>query len=200
MANWKGDVYITTRMFGGDAKVSLHTPSDRPIGNCRWAATEEWVKKEPHRLHSARRFVVWKTDRPIGTEAQHAFRVLIPESELRSLSTTEKLKDVQWFPEPPSGAAYAFDCYITPPVSVEPKAEAPPYLHIVSLPLEDQRWCVLLLSQVMVSASDLEGARAKMIAEMRSAGIEPEPEHRAAAFVGSNGLIELALLEEALPV
>jgi hypothetical protein len=36
----KNEAYILTRMFGSDAKVSLHVN-----GQCQWSATETWVKK-----------------------------------------------------------------------------------------------------------------------------------------------------------
>jgi hypothetical protein len=44
----KNEAYILTRMFGSDAKASLHVS-----GQCQWSATETWVKKVGGRRNAA---------------------------------------------------------------------------------------------------------------------------------------------------
>lgn len=189
----KNDAYIMTRMFGSDSKVSLHAS-----GEYRWSATSEWVQRDSRRRNADRHMVRWTTVRPTGNTAQHAFRIIVPESELRSIPPGEDIRGVRWLPAPPIGAAFALECYITPPMADPSRTANLPFPHIVSLPLRDEVWFVVLVSQVTIGEESLRHVRAQITAQARAAGIVPAPEHRAAAFMvhnaGPRGLVELALL------
>jgi hypothetical protein len=78
----KSDIYILSRMFGSDTKVSLHS-----TGDCQWSATGAWVKKVPGRRNADRHLVKWVMPRPNGAAALHVFQVRIPETELRFSGT-----------------------------------------------------------------------------------------------------------------
>jgi hypothetical protein len=64
----KSEIYILSRMFGSDSKVSLHS-----TGDCQWSATDTWVKKAPGRRNADRHIMKWVMPRPNGTAALHAF-------------------------------------------------------------------------------------------------------------------------------
>jgi hypothetical protein len=187
----KSDIYIHTRMFGSDTKVSLHA-----TGDCQWSCTDHWVKKVPGPKNAERHMVRWHLARPDGADAQHVFRVRIPESELRAVGAQEKLANVQWLPAPPEGQTVSFECYITPRCDGDPALGAKfPHPHQFSLPLSDGRWFVVLTHVLPVDGKQLEWVRG----EMKARGYVPDPLHRACAFTADNegharGLIELCLV------
>jgi len=189
----KNDVYIFTRMFGRDAKVSLHES-----GQSQWSATSDWVRGDSSRRNADRHLVKWTSPCPLPEVAAPVFRVLVPESELRTVASVESTKGVRWIPAPPMGATYAFDCFITPPRKTVPIANQAPYRHLKSMPLKDSRWFIVLVTQVTVGREDLEVARRKVVAAGRAAGLRPGAEHRAALFFQGEGttpgMIEVALL------
>jgi hypothetical protein len=190
----KNDTYIMTRMFGREAKVSIHESRAS-----QWSATSDWVRGEPWRKNADRHITKWISAAPMLNTAAPVFRVLISESELRTVRGTENTKGVCWVPPLPSGATFAFDCFVTPPTPVAPIPNQASYLHIKSLPLVDGRWFVILLTQVMIAAEGLEQARREVLQNAREAGLEFGTEHRAALFFQgagmTPGLIELALPE-----
>ena len=186
----KSDIYIFSRMFGSDTKVSLHS-----TGDCQWSATDTWVMKVPGRRNAERHIVKWFMRRPTGASALHVFRVVIPETELRVIDITEDLSAVVWLPAPPRGRMVSIECYITPMSQSDPALLSKlPHPHLFSLPLADGRWFIVL-HQVLPDGKDLESLRNQINARAREAGIEPKPEHRASAFTISDaserGLIEL---------
>jgi hypothetical protein len=189
----RSEIYILTRMFGSDTKVSLHSS-----GNCQWSATGDWVKKVPARRNADRHMAKWVMPRPNGTAALHVFRVRIPETELRVIDIAEDLSAVQWLPAPPKGHTVSIECYITPNSQSDPAITANlPHRHLFSLPLADGRWFIAL--HHVIDGKDLEPLRSQMNAQVRAAGIEPKPEHRAAVFTVSDdgtarGLIELCMV------
>ena len=192
----KNDVYIHTRMFGSEAKVSLHG-----TGDCQWSCTDDWVKKVPGRKNADRHMVRWHLARPDGGVAQHVFRIRIPETELRKANAEEKLAKVHWLPAPSKGQTVSLECYITPSSDRDPALTAPlPHLHLFSLPLSDRRWFVVLHQLLPLDKERIEGRRAQMQIEMQAAGFAPEPNHRACVFTvaddgDARGLIELCLVQ-----
>jgi len=192
----KNDAYIMTRMFGRDAKVSIHETRAS-----QWSATSDWVLDKPSRKNTDRHIAKWISPVPVLNTAAHVFRVLIPESELRTVAETENRKPICWVPPPPAGATFAFECFITPPTTVAPIPNQAPYLHIKSLPLIDGRWFVVLLTQVTIAAEGLEQARREVLDTALAAGLEPGTKHRAALFFQGNGttpgLVEIAFPEYA---
>jgi hypothetical protein len=179
----KSEIYILSRMFGADTKVSLHS-----TGDCQWSATGAWVKKVPGRRNADRHFVKWVMPRPNGAAALHVFQVRIPETELRVIDLAEDLSAVQWLPAPPKGHTVSLECYITPISQSDPALTANlPHPHLFSLPLADGCWFVVLNHVPRLDGKDLEPLRKQMNAQARAAGIEPKPEHRGSAFTVSNG-------------
>ncbi len=194
----KNDIYIFTRMFGSDAKVSLHE-----TGACQWSATDIWVKKDAGRTNADRHFMKWLMPRPNGTASQHIFQVRIPETELRVIDAPkENLSKVQWLPAPTPGHSVSIECYITPISQDDPAVTAKlPHDHLFSLPLADGRWFVALHHTPPLDGKDMEPVRSEMNAKARAEDIEPKPEHRASAFTGVgdgvvHGLIELCTVAE----
>lgn len=187
----KSDVYIQTRMFGSDSKVSLHS-----TGDCQWSATDDWVKKVPGRRNADRHFTKWYIPRPCGSSALHIFQVRVPETELRVSGLPEDLSAVEWLPVPPAGHTVLLECYLTPLSEADPALTSQlPYPHLFSLPLADGRWFTVLQHIVPLNNMDLETLRMEINQQSRATGIEPRPEYRVAAFSvngsGTRGLIEL---------
>lgn len=180
----KNEIYILSRMFGSDAKVSLHSS-----GDCQWSGTGAWVKKVPGRRNAERHIEKWKVRRPTGTEALHVFQIRIPETELRAIEWTEgDLESVEWLPTPPLGHTLSLECYITPVMSTSPELSLNlPCPHLYSLPLADGRWFTVLHHVPALNGQDLEPLRGGMNAVARAAGIEPKPQHRGSAFTVSEG-------------
>ncbi len=152
--------------------------------------------RAPGRRNAERHITKWRISRPSGTTALHAFRVRVPETELRMIPLGEDLASVHWLPAPPSGNTVSLECYITPPSSMDPVVDAAlPHSHLFSLPLADSRWMVVLHHNESLEGRDLDKAREAIRAQVRVAGIELLPEHRACAFTESagtaRGLIEL---------
>ena len=190
----KSEVYILSRMFGSDAKVSLHSS-----GECQWSATGSWVKKVPGRRNTERHITRWVMPRPTGTTAVHVFQVRIPETELREIHNGEDLSTVEWLPIPPRAHTVSIECYITPCSQTDPTFSSRlPQPCLFSLPLGDGRWFIGLHHVVPLDGRDLEPLRDEMNAKARAAGIEPRSEHRGSAFTVSDGtaqgLIELCTL------
>lgn len=184
------DIYIMSRMFGADSKVSLHES-----GQCQWSLTGSWVVKSPERKNTDRHIVKWVAHRPNANEAQHIFRIHIPESELRNVGDIESLKGVNWISPPPAGAAVSLECYITPVCNSDPALQSNlPYPVEISIPLDDGRWFVAMRNITTPSAEDIEHLRIAVVNEV-GAGYISKPEHRVAAFTElpgpTRGLIEL---------
>jgi hypothetical protein len=179
----KSEIYILSRMFGSDTKVSLHSS-----GNCQCSGSGDWVKKVPGRRNADRHFEKWFTPRPDGTAALHVFQIRIPETELRLVDIAEDLNSVQWLSAPPRGHTVSLECYITPSSQSDPAlTNTLPYPNLLSLPLADGRWFIVLNHVPSLDGKDLESLRNQMDARARSAGIEPKPEHRGCAFTVSDG-------------
>lgn len=94
------DIYIMSRMFGADAKLSVHAS-----GECIFANTSAWVRKMPNRKNADRRIHSWSQARPNGTAAQNVFRIQIPKPEyakaikertVTNLYNARQKGEVQW--------------------------------------------------------------------------------------------------------
>jgi hypothetical protein len=188
------EIYILSRMFGADIKVSLHS-----TGEGRWAATGDWVKKEPGRSNADRLIANWQMREPSGQEASHVFRVRIPTSELRASSVDEDLSNVQWLPAARPDSAVSLECYITPKSNADPTLGAAlPFDVVFRVPLANSRWLVVLQHDMPIEGFDISGARAEVCAQSRARGMEPMPQQRACVMDvsanGIRGLIELCPL------
>ena len=188
----KNEVYILSRMFGSDTKVSLHSS-----GSCQWSATDTWVRKAPGRTNAERHITKWEMPRPSGKDALHVFQVRIPETELRPSGLAESLAAVKWLPIPPPGHTVSLECYFTPLSQANPAlATNLPCPHLFSVHLPEGRWFTVLCNVVPLNGGDLKQLRSEMNARAKAVtGADPNPAHRASAFtVGegtTRGLIEL---------
>lgn len=197
-AAYKADVYIFTRMFGRDAKVSLHAS-----GQCQWSKSGDWVRKAPGRRNADRHTVQWVVERPTGSPALHVFDVWIPETDLRPVPEEDGLELVNWLPAPPAGTVLSLECYITRPSDVDPSlASGLPHPRLFSFALTDGRWFVVLCRIRCPAALDLTTLRYKIWNQTIVAGIELRPQLRAAAFFKEDegtarGLVELGPPTEA---
>jgi len=185
------DVYIVTRMFGSEAKVSLHAS-----GQCQWSRSDKWVKQALGRRNADRHIVKWSMPRQVARAAFIIFQVRIPETELRVFTAEEELSTVQWLPAPPLGATASLECYITPISEADPTlTNFIPHPCIVAQPLADGRWFVVLHYVAPLNGRELDGKRKKMLHQARTAGMRPGPQDRGGAFtVGTEptrGIIEL---------
>jgi len=191
----KNDVYILSRMFGSDCKVSLHAS-----GQCQWSGTGQWVKKNQSRRNADRHFMKWSAPRPYGTEATLVFRIRIPESELRQVNIKEDLSSVLWLPAPEKGQTASFACYITPPSTNDPTTSAQlPGTVVLSQQLEDKHWFTVIHHVEALDGTDLDPLRRKMNALARSAGIASNPKHRGCAIEitedGARCFVEMCTVE-----
>lgn len=119
-ATWKvwtarktADVYIACRPLGGYLKVSLHES-----GKWRTAFLDEYARTEEYFLPGDRdrAFQKWDRPEPLAPGIRHAFKIIVPTSELRSPShgrVEAKVKSILWVRPPPLGAAVQFDVSIT---------------------------------------------------------------------------------------
>jgi hypothetical protein len=194
----KNEAYILTRMFGSDAKVSLHSS-----GQCQWSATDTWVKKVAERRNADRHITRWTMPRPGGSEAVHVFRIRIPETELRAIGAEEDLDSVEWLPSPPRGHTTSIECYFTPPSDHDPTLTSKlPGTRLFALQMSDRRWFVGALCLLALDGKDLEPIRRAVVTEAKTRGVEAQPEHRACAFTTNEGhvrgLIELCLTESSI--
>lgn len=185
------EIYILSRMFGREAKVSLHSS-----GDCQWSLTGSWVTGAEGRKNAERHMVKWTSARPNGSTALHVFQVRIPETELRAIELNENLHKVEWLPIPPVGHTVSLECYVTPPVESDPALQSHlPHRHLFSLRLADGRWFTVLSHVPPLDGGDLEPYRSQMNALVRAEGIEPNAQQRGCLFTVSDGsargLIEL---------
>ena len=186
------DIYIMSRMFGHDVKVSLHAS-----GACAFSRTGNWVRAEPGRKNADRHFERWTVARPEGNASVNIFRMQIPETELRVIDEPEDLEAVDWIPVPPKGTTISLECYLTPVYPSDPAVGANlPHPCLCSLPLVCGRWLVVLNHVAPKDGKSLAPLRAQILAEAQRCDIEVQPVYRSAALETGDdsvrGLIELA--------
>lgn len=186
----KNDIYIISRMFGRESKVSLHA-----TGECQWSLTGDWVKKKPGRTNASRHITKWNIKRPTDSEAQHIFRIHILETELRSTRKIENLKKVTFISPSQKGSAISLECYITPPSTSDPALQTNlPCSVLASIQLADSRWFVVMRNVTTPSIDDVESLRHTILKQIGKQ-YTPSPEHRIAAFTElpgpTRGFIEL---------
>lgn len=186
----RNEIYIFTRMFGSDAKVSLHSS-----GECQWSCTSSWVMAETGRRNADRHIVKWDVELPEGDKALHIFRVSIPESELRPIEG-EDIAGVEWLDSPGAGNVVTLDCYLTRAVDVDPGLGIP-HPCLISWQLQNKRWFVVMIRTGPVER-DYSPERMEMVRQAQEAGIRLDPRNRIAAFGGQG--TEPRFLIEIVPV
>jgi hypothetical protein len=186
------DVYITPSLLGGQAKVSLHAS-----GQFQYSYSDSWVTALPGRRNADRHIKKWSLPRQLGREAANVFHVRIPESDLQALNLEEDLSSVRWLPTPAVGETVSLECYITSASDGDPTFTAyTPHPCVVSLPLADGRWFVVLNCIMPLNGLDLGHERKRLRRALRAAGVEALSKHRYIGFLehpGSlRGLVELS--------
>ncbi len=193
-ASHKGNVYIMTRMFGADAKVSLHES-----GQAQWSATSSWVLRDPIRKNSDRHIKRWTLPTATKDNAELVFEVQIPRSELRRIDEVEDLKNIQWLPLPPVGLSVCLECYITPVLEKNEYTFKFPYPLLTIMPLNKDRFFVVLVNLKPISEGDLDKTRRAIINQVTKVGFKILPAHRATVFfereTGVKGMIEMVLVD-----
>lgn len=190
------EAYIFNRMFGADAKVSLHSS-----GECQWSATDNWVVRTKALRNADRHFAKWKVIPPTGDVASMAFRVDIPVSEIRHYEAPRDKKKVFWISGAPVGSTVRVIFYLTRISDAEPTLGAMlPHRHLFSLRFRSGRWLVALFDLISLSETNLHEVRQAIRRQHRDAGLMPTPELRACAFMEAQegepqGLLELCLDE-----
>lgn len=188
------EVYILSRMFGSDVKVSLHGD-----GRCQYSMTDAWMKKNPGTRNAERHMERWRVSRPFGNAAVHAFRVWLPHSELSAIDAEEDLSGVEWLDAPPLGASVALECYFTPSTEHDPcLIGSMPFPVLFRTRLLDGRWFVVLHHVDRWDGATLHGRRELELKKMKARGYVPKPHHRGAFFSGVKrevrGLIEMLVM------
>ncbi len=172
------DIYIFTRMFGGEAKVSLHAS-----GECQWSRTGSWVRKDGSRKNAERHFNKWRMPKQMGHEAVLIFNIKIPESELRMVDAPESLGKVLWIDPPKAGKTLSMDCFITPISSVDPTIVSPiPAPCVTAFPLADGRWFVVLRKELDLDGAELQWIRAEMKRKCAEEKLDLNHKQRGVAF------------------
>ena len=188
--------YITSRMFGSDLKVSIHSS-----GECQWSCTDTWVKKQDRQRNALRHIVKWKISPPTTNQALMVFRVEIPVSEMRPTPPPTDKKKVFWIDNVPEGATVRVIFYLTIPSASDPAVGRDlPHRHLFSLRLRNKRWLIALLDLISLSAGDLATARAAVQEQLRGLGHKPSSDHRSSLFIqpskgAPHGLLELCPTE-----
>ncbi len=201
-AIWKAwvqgdEAYVASRMFGSDMKVSIHS-----TGLCQWSRTDTWVKRQRDARNSDRHVFRWTVGHPFSNESLLVFRVEIPVSELRALPPPEDKKKVWWVSGMPDGVTVRFLFYMTRPSEAEPVPETSSQMrHLFSLRLRNERWFVVFVEVISLSATDIAEARSVVHEQVERAGLIPNDGHRMSLFIqpppggGAYGLLELCLTE-----
>ncbi len=190
------ETYITSRMFGSDLKVSIHSS-----GVCQWSCTDSYVRRKALRSNSERHIVRWQVDVPPAGQALLAFRVQVPVSELRAQPEPNDKKKVFWLSEAPPESTVQFLFYLTHWYATDPAEHSPlPYRHLFSLRLRSGRWLIVLVDLISLSDHDLDCARVAVREQLASAGLKAESSHRSCLFIQAGegtpcGLLELCPAE-----
>lgn len=185
------ETYIAGRLFGSEAKISLHSS-----GDCQWSCTDRWVQSHPDRRNADRHIAKWQLTYPQGNDALLAFRVAVPVSELRPQPRPPSHKKALWVGNAPVGSTVEFCFYFTRALCSPPATDSNSTLrHVASLPLRDGRWLVAFVWLRSLSASDVAAARDAAATQARHAGIDVRAEHRIALFALPTAETSAAVLE-----
>lgn len=185
------EAYISGRLFGSEAKVSLHSS-----GDCQWSCTDAWVQQDSNRRNADRHIAKWQLAYPQDNDALLAFRVAVPASELRVEPLDAGQKKVHWVGNAPIGSTVEFCFYFTRALPGPPATNGNPALrHMASLPMRDGRWLVVFVWLRSLSAGDVATARDAAVQQAREAGVQVRAEHRIALFALPTAKTTAAVLE-----
>jgi hypothetical protein len=154
----KSDIYVCSRLFGSEFKLSLHES-----GDAQWSYTSDFVAREIGMHNKDRHFIKWNFKRPNDNIVINIFRIQIPHTELRNLPCPTN-KKIKWVSGITLGT-YQFDLCLTRPSDTNPCEGRKDLPHQVldCLQLSDKRWLVIFSQAVGLTPSDLENARSTVI-------------------------------------
>lgn len=163
----KNDIYLFTRLFGSDFKLSLHES-----GAAQWSHTSEFVARQIDMPNRDRHFIKWNYTRTNDSLATNIFRIQIPHSELRDIPSPTN-KKVKWVDGITLGT-YQFDLCLTKPSDTNPCEGRTDLPHRVldCLQLSDKRWLVIFAQAAGLTPSDLEKAKQTVITEMKGKNVD----------------------------
>jgi len=183
--------YISTRMFGSDAKVSFH-----PTGDCHWSRTDTWVIRQTRPSNSARHIRRWQVRWPTDEKALMVFRVEIPVSEVRPVEAPRDRKKVFWLAGAPEGSTLRVVFYVTSVSHGDPaEGRQLPHRHLFSLRMPTGRWLIALCEVISLSATDLDAARTEVRSLLEKSGIVPDSSHTSSLFMEASESAPSGLLE-----
>lgn len=159
------DIFIFTRLFGSDCKISLHES-----GAGQWSLTSDYVSKHNEMKNRDRHIVRWNYERPESDQAINIFRIQIPHSELRNHPVEMIKKSVKWISGISLGT-YQIDFCLTRPSEENPcdGRKNLPHKVLDTLQLANKRWLVMFYQAVGLSPDDLDKAKKtvlKQVSEM----------------------------------
>jgi len=143
---YKSDVYLAPRAMASSLKVSFHES-----GSWQASFTSEFetkMKDKGEWSRGSRHIEIWKKPENITKDVTLAFRVIIPQSELRNyLIDLPASKEVFWIPESTNGKVAEIAVIFAKPDSI--KAEWPGKVNMGTslmghhvLPNSDSLWIV----------------------------------------------------------
>lgn len=179
------DIFIFTRMFGSDCKISLH---ESGIG--QWSLSSDYVSKQSEMKNKERHIANWTYDRPKGDHAKSIFRIQIPHSELRNYPVGTIKKRVKWISGISLGT-YQFDLCLTRPSDANPcdSRKDLPHKVLDTLQLADKRWLVIFFQAVGLSPDDLKKAKHTVLQQVAEMGVTINGERWIALFgYGNDGV------------
>jgi len=172
-------IYVISRLFGSDSKISLH-----PSGECQFSGTSAWVLKDSTRRNRDRHFFKWSEKRPLGGPALDALQIRVPHSELIPIDVPEDLSDVHWVSAPAPGNLAGLECYITPPSPLDPTVGATlPFTQLASIQLPDSSWLVIGHFEEECDQRLVESFRTTVQQHLANEGREWAPQQRACVTI-----------------
>ncbi len=177
--------------MGGSTKVSFHASSE-----AQFSMTSEWFGANKRgRPNRERHIEKWKWQKPTGDQANHIFRILVPDTELRSIERPEDLEGVTWIPSPGEGKMVQVDCFVSPRTADTAPAGIQGFL--CALELDDTASIVVFFNFTAVAPEmsiHIDEARAKMVQLSHSLGLEVKETFRSVAGFadeqGVHGMVE----------
>jgi hypothetical protein len=174
-------------MMGRSTKVSFHA-----TGDAQWSMISEWyAKNRPNQPNRLRHIEKWKWSIPGDGAASHVFRISIPSSELRQISTDEDLNSVRWLADPGEKKKVGIECYVVSQPAVDAPDLRPDDL-LQALELHGGRSLLALYRVLPVGDADadlLMNVRRRAATAARERGFDVQPEFRSvASFTDGNGV------------
>lgn len=183
------EIYVISRMFGEEAKVSLHQS-----GECQWSCTGKWVVKHGAR-NADRHMAKWKVTYPDGLQALLVLCIAIPLTEVRVATPPEDQEEVLWIGNAPSGSTVQLLVFVTCAQDEQPETDGDLNLrHVASMQLRNKRWVCIFAQLISLSSIDIAELRELAVKQAQDAGIEIQPEYRLACYAPPSDSSSAALL------